>query len=601
MLKSQDKPQVSPLKVSIQVFAALLNVVSVFLIALSLLELAAGWIQYLGYGMFLLSIPLLLATSAVEMLTLVSRMLVGGLFIISGFVKANDPLGFSYKLEEYFSPGALDWPSFQPFVVELSILICVSEIVLGLAVILGVKMKLASWSLLIMILFFVWLTYYTASCIDREDNWSMHQLAQACEAGEDMEVASKRIEEEGNNREKAECVRDCGCFGDAMKGSVGRSLTPWESFAKDIVLLYFVLLLLIRQHKIKFNSVREDWILIPGSLLVVAFLCWVFDNWYFPFVFSALFLFISIFVKRMNLGKMNPQWMIALLAAISSTGFAMYTYTYLPVKDYRAYHVGANIPESMVYPENAEKSEVEMTFYYCVDGEVQGYTDISKIPAGATFVGRKDRIVKQGYIPPVEDFQIKAQWAQLSEEQRKSESIAAWLTEQGLVSIMITLQNIESGEEVTVYDWELTSDDKFKDMSQWKELKRETVAEEVPETEELEITTDILQLEYVLLLISCDLEKYSDGNQETINALAEEAASAGIPFYFICPADAEVRAAFVEKLGGNYPAYQCDNITLKAMIRSNPGLFLLNRGIVLQKWSTRTIPQFEDIKNDYIQ
>jgi len=43
-----------------------------------------------------------------------SRVFVGILFIISGFIKLNDPVGFSFKLEEYFSQGVLDLPFFEP-------------------------------------------------------------------------------------------------------------------------------------------------------------------------------------------------------------------------------------------------------------------------------------------------------------------------------------------------------------------------------------------------------------------------------------------------------------------------------------------------------
>lgn len=581
--------------------ASLLNVVSVFFIALGLLDLIGDVILITGYVMFFMTLGALFLFRGFSMMSYVSRAIVGGLFIVSGMVKANDPLGFSYKLEEYFSEGALGWEFFNPFALELSILICVAEIVLGLAVILGGKMKLASWSLLAMILFFVWLTHYTASCIDREDNWTMHQMVEACGNGEDMEAAKSRIEKEADERDKAECVRDCGCFGDAMKGSVGRSLTPWESFAKDVILLYFVLILLFRQNKIKFNSPKEDMWMIPSSLLVIAFLCWVFDSWWFPLVFSAMFLGLALLIKKMNIGKINPQWMIAGLAALASFGFSYACYTYLPMKDYRPYRVGASIPQQMVYPDDAEKSEIEMTFYYCLDGSVEGYTDLNKIPAGATFVGRKDKIIQYGYIPPIEDFQIKAEWQQLSEKQRESPIIAQWLQDIGLTSTVLHMENIQTGDKTDIYDWEMETDTAYANASVWKERGREQVNEEPAAEENVDITQDILAEEYVFLLISYDLNKYSNSKQDVINGLAEAAAEAGIGFYFLCPADASTRSAFVKELGGSYSAFQCDNITLKAMIRSNPGLFLLKKGTILNKWSTRTIPTFNEISTEYLK
>ena len=93
-----------------------------------------------------------------EFMAYVSRILVGGLFIVSGLIKANDPLGFSYKLEEYFEDGALafrikEWFSSPGFTLEFlidyalffSVLICIIEIVLGVLVIIGGKIRFTSW------------------------------------------------------------------------------------------------------------------------------------------------------------------------------------------------------------------------------------------------------------------------------------------------------------------------------------------------------------------------------------------------------------------------------------------------------------------------
>jgi len=128
----------------------------------------------------------------------ISRVLVGVLFIISGLIKLNDPLGFSYKLQEYFSADVLNIPFLEPYALAISVLVVVFEVVLGVFLLIGYKPKLTVWSLLLMIVFFTFLTFYSAY-FDK--------------------------------------VKDCGCFGDALK------LTPWESFTKDIILLFFVLIL----------------------------------------------------------------------------------------------------------------------------------------------------------------------------------------------------------------------------------------------------------------------------------------------------------------------------------------------------------------------
>lgn len=132
------------------------------------------------------------------------RILVGVLFIISGFIKANDTLGFSYKLDEYFT--VFGTPFMQSISLPMAQLICVAEIVLGFATLVGWRMVLVSWLLLLMIVFFTFLTFYSAYF---------------------------------------DVVKDCGCFGDALH------LKPWESFGKDIALLILILPIFVWRKKIQ--------------------------------------------------------------------------------------------------------------------------------------------------------------------------------------------------------------------------------------------------------------------------------------------------------------------------------------------------------------
>ena len=134
-----------------------------------------------------------------KLLTFIARTFVGVLFIISGFIKLNDPIGFSYKLQEYFSSEVLNIPFLEPYALALAIFVVVFEVVLGVFLLIGYQPKFTLWSLLSMIVFFTFLTFYSAY-FDK--------------------------------------VKDCGCFGDALK------LTPWESFTKDLVLLVLILSLI---------------------------------------------------------------------------------------------------------------------------------------------------------------------------------------------------------------------------------------------------------------------------------------------------------------------------------------------------------------------
>jgi len=133
-----------------------------------------------------------------KQITNIARTLVGVLFIISGLIKLNDPVGFSFKLKDYFAPDVLNLEVFIPFALLIAIFVVIFEVMLGVMLLLGYAKKFTIWSSIAMIVFFTFLTFYSAYF----------------------------------NK-----VTDCGCFGDAIK------LTPWESFSKDIVLL--VLLLII--------------------------------------------------------------------------------------------------------------------------------------------------------------------------------------------------------------------------------------------------------------------------------------------------------------------------------------------------------------------
>ena len=134
------------------------------------------------------------------------RILVGVMFIFSGFVKLIDPIGSQYKFQEYFSESVLDIEFLLPYTLVFSIVLIILEILLGVLLLLGYKRKVTVWSLLILSTFFLFLTWYSAF-YDK--------------------------------------VTDCGCFGDAIK------LTPWETFYKNIILIVLIAFLLIRIKDIK--------------------------------------------------------------------------------------------------------------------------------------------------------------------------------------------------------------------------------------------------------------------------------------------------------------------------------------------------------------
>ncbi|WP_345949471.1 BT_3928 family protein [Mucilaginibacter sp. PAMB04274] len=154
------------------------------------------------------------------------RIAVGLLFIFSGLIKANDPLGFSYKLEEYFEVFHVTF--LNDLALTMSIILCALEMILGFALIIGIRINAITWGLLLLIIFFGFLTFYSAFF---------------------------------------KVVQTCGCFGDAIP------LTPWQSFGKDMVLLLLVLVLFFNRDKMRpLVSTRTEirW-LIAATVIALGF------------------------------------------------------------------------------------------------------------------------------------------------------------------------------------------------------------------------------------------------------------------------------------------------------------------------------------------
>lgn len=273
----------------------------------------------------------------------ICRILVGVLFIISGLIKLNDPLGFSYKLQEYFSAEVLNIPFLEPYALIISVFVVVFEVVLGVFLLIGYKPKFTIWSLLGMIVFFTFLTFYSAY-FDK--------------------------------------VKDCGCFGDALK------LTPWESFTKDIVLLALILII--------FFGIK-----------------------YIKPIFSSLGVTV-----------------VALLSFIGSLWFGYHVLMHLPAKDFRAYKVGANIQEGMIIPEDAPKPVIEYYWKFNVNGEEKVITTNGSYPTvDGEYVGVDTKVIDEGYDPPVKDFSIETDTEDLTDK---------FLNEEKL--IMIIMYNLATAE-----------------------------------------------------------------------------------------------------------------------------------------------------------
>jgi len=163
----------------------------------------------------------------------IARVIVGVLFIFSGLVKANDPLGLSYKMQEFFEVWG--WNFFNDFTLSFSTLMIAFEIIAGVAVLLGWRMKLFSWLLLLLIIFFTFLTGYA--------------------------VLSGKI-------------RTCGCFGDCIP------LTAVQSFTKDLILTALIVFIFIFRNQVQpvFSAKASSRILVVTVLFSFALQGYVFKH-----------------------------------------------------------------------------------------------------------------------------------------------------------------------------------------------------------------------------------------------------------------------------------------------------------------------------------
>lgn len=106
-----------------------------------------------------------------------------------------------------------------------------------------------------------------------------------------------------------------------------------------------------------------------------------------------------------------------------------------------------------------------------------------------------------------------------------------------------------------------------------------------------EITEQVLSEEgYTFLLVAHRIEEADDSNIDLINEIYDYSVEHGYGFYALTSSPEEEVELWRDKTGAEYPFCQMDDITLKTIIRSNPGLLLLKNGIVLNKWSDNRLP-----------
>lgn len=246
----------------------------------------------------------------------VCRLLTAATFILSGFVKAVDPLGTQYKIQDYLEVWHLG--QYVPDIMSLTASVALSavEFSLGVMLLFALRRRLVTRLLVVIMAVMTPFTLWLAI---------------------------------------SDPVSDCGCFGDAVK------LSNWESFGKNVVLLACAVIMC---------RWRKD--------------------------------MVKLLTK-------NTAWLVANYTALFILAISAFSLYYLPLFDFRPYHLGADIRKGMEIPESAEQPQFETTFILEKDGERREFTLDDYPDSTWTFVDSKTVQLTEGYTPPIHDFSATRQ------------------------------------------------------------------------------------------------------------------------------------------------------------------------------------------------
>jgi uncharacterized membrane protein YphA (DoxX/SURF4 family) len=329
-----------------------------------------------------------------------------------------------------------------------------------------------------------------------------------------------------------QCVLACGCFGNAIP------LTPWESFLKDVALLVLTVPVLWAAWTGRFglNDRRRGTFLYTAALVVT----WLFSDgmlsWNFPVIFLAGSLLIAEMLRRRLLGRWQELGMAAgvLLLAI---GFQSFTLRHLPIKDYRPYAVGQSIVDNQ---KSADELGLAGSVY------ATNYT-FRNVDTGIDTV-----ILSSDYLKIYGEDWFKTGYENVS-----------WDGEEVLVS---------KGYDPLISDLDALDADGFSQLD------------------------GLLGAGVTLWHVSKDLGEAHVCVQAEITALMASAEQAGWrPAALTASTNEQVEQYRFEHQAA-YPFYETDPTELKIVVRSNPGLLLIENGVVRGKWGWRDVPSFDALQ-----
>ena len=444
----------------------------------------------------------------------------GILFLFSGWVKAIDPMGTAFKMEQYFAEfqGTFEgagletlagiFPWMGNYAIGFSVAMIVIEIVVGLMFVIGARLKLASWIFLLLILFFTVLTgftYLTGYVPSTSNFFSFSEWGPY--AASNMKVT------------------DCGCFGDFL------TIEPKVSFLKDVVLL------------------------MPAFIFV--------------FKYDEMHQLFSKKVRTISTG----------LATIGLLWYCLSNFAWdLPHTDFRPFAEGINIKEKRQAELDAIDN-VEVIGYKLTnknDGQVLEYdlnTYLKKMKDFPKETWESDQIKTEPAIEATKlsEFIIEdADGYDISETLLSQTDYTFWL-------ISYKVPYDKSFEKFTVLDTTFVSDTVASDDAI-------DIIQRIGEVNEREVKNPLYTFD----------AKYKHDFDKKLMPLIRKS---GVPAIgLVGGADQSTLQSLAEQMEIEFPLYEADDILLKTIIRSNPGLLLMKDGVVIKKWHKEDLPSADELK-----
>jgi len=455
----------------------------------------------------------------------------GVFFLFSGWVKAVDPLGTAYKLEQYFSAFESTFegtwfsfivpifPFFESMKVGLSVGTIVFEIVLGIMLLLGHRTKFLSWAFFLIILFFTFLTGFTYLTGYVPQGVNFFQFGQWAEFKEtNMQVT------------------DCGCFGDFLK------LKPFVSFMKDIGLMFPAIYFLFKHrdmHQLFSKGVRD----IIIGLSIVGLLVYCMSNYVWD----------------------------------------------LPHADFRPFKAGADI-----------RTQKQAEMDAAGDVEILGWKFMN------ANTGEEVSLMNPDYMAIYKDYPKEEGWS--VDQIKSAPSIEATkisdyeITDADGNDMTDELLS-DPGASIMIVSHKMKSDGYESKTSTYMDtviLRYDTITSLARDPEIMTIDT-IVEKSVTLTDYSWDGD-FADKYRDVIKPFTDAAMQSGVKVYGVAGgAMKDQLVDFSDELGLGFEFYTADDILLKTIVRSNPGIVLWKNGRILAKWHEAKLPSFESVKDEYLK